>query len=52
MKYLIEDTTLTAIGDAVRAKGNTEDKILVSDLATAITNLPTGDIPSGEEVKF
>ena len=42
MNYLIKDTTLTAIGDAVRAKGNTEDKILVSDLATAISNLPTG----------
>lgn len=46
MNYLIKDTTLTAIGDAVRAKGNTEDKILVSDLATAISNLPTG---GGEE---
>jgi hypothetical protein len=45
-KYVIDKTTLTAIGDAVRAKGNTEDKILVSDLATAITNLPTG---GGEE---
>ena len=41
-KYVIDKTTLTAIGDAVRAKGNTEDKILVSDLATAISNLPTG----------
>lgn len=42
MKYVIDKTTLTAIGDAVRAKGNTEDKILVSNLATAISNLPTG----------
>ena len=42
MKYVIEDTTLNAIGDAVRAKGNTEDKILVSNLATAINNLPSG----------
>lgn len=42
MKYFIEDTTLTGIGDAIRAKGGTSDKILVSDLATAITNLPTG----------
>ena len=46
-KYVIDKTTLTAIGDAVRAKGNTEDKILVSDLATAISNLPTGG--GGEE---
>ena len=47
MKYVIEDTTLNAIGDAVRAKGNTEDKILVSNLATAINNLPTGGGDSG-----
>lgn len=42
MKYLIEDTTLTAIGDAVRTKGNTSDLIKVSELANAITNLPSG----------
>lgn len=42
MKYFIEDTTLTAIGDAVRAKGNTSDLIKVSELADAITNLPSG----------
>ena len=51
MNYLIKDTTLTAIGDAVRAKGNTEDKILVSDLATAISNLPTGGGGGGVEVE-
>lgn len=42
MKYFIEDTTLTAIGDAVRTKGNTSDLIKVSELADAITNLPSG----------
>ena len=41
-KYVINESTLTSIGDAIRAKGSTTDKILVSDLATAITNLPTG----------
>lgn len=42
MKYVIQDTTLTAIGDAVRAKGGTTDLIPVVDLADAITNLPSG----------
>ena len=41
-KYVINDTTLTAIGDAVRAKGGTTELIPVSGLATAITNLPSG----------
>lgn len=42
MKYLIEDTTLTAIGDAVRTKGGTSDLIKVSELPNAIINLPSG----------
>ena len=42
MKYAIEDTTLTAIGNAVRAKGETTELIKVSDLADAIINLPSG----------
>lgn len=42
MKYVIQDTTLTAIGDAVRAKGGTTDLIPVTGLADAITNLPSG----------
>lgn len=42
MKYLIEDTTLTSIADAVRGKGGTTEPIMVSELATAITNLPSG----------
>ena len=41
-KYVIQDTTLTAIGDAVRAKGGTTELIPVSGLANAITNLPSG----------
>ena len=41
MKYAIEDTTLTAIGDAVRAKSGSNDLIKVSKLADAITNLST-----------
>ena len=42
MKYLIEDATLTAIGDAVRAKNGSNDLIKVSELADTITNLPSG----------
>jgi hypothetical protein len=49
MKYVIEDTTLTAIGDAVRAKNGSNDLIKVSELADTIINLPSGggggDIP-------
>lgn len=47
-KYVIDGTTLVGIGDAIRAKGSTTDKILVSDLATAITNLPTGGSGGGD----
>lgn len=46
-KYVINESTLTSIGDAIRAKGNTTEEILVSNLATAISNLPTGG--GGEE---
>ena len=39
-KYVIDDTTLTAIGDAVREKGETTESILVSELADQIKALP------------
>ena len=49
MRYFIEENTLTEIADAVREKGGTTGPIMVSELATAITNLPSGgggsDIP-------
>ena len=38
-KGLIEHSTLTAIADAIRAKGNTSDGILPSNMANAITAL-------------
>lgn len=50
MKYLIEDTTLTAIGDAVRTKGGTSDLIKVSELPNAIINLPSGGGEGGVEL--
>ena len=47
-KYVIDSSTLTSIADAVRTKGGTTDPIVVSDIPTAITNLPSGgggDLP-------
>lgn len=41
-KYAINDTTLTAIADSIRAKGGTSDPIQVSNFASAIANLPSG----------
>lgn len=54
-KYVIENTTLTAIGDAIRDKAGTTELIKVSELADAITNIPTGggsDLPRAEGVEF
>lgn len=44
-KYVIDSSTLTSIADAVRTKGGTTDPIVVSDIPTAITNLPSGGEP-------
>lgn len=44
-KYVIDSSTLTSIADAVRTKGGTTDPIVVSDIPTAITNLPSGGDP-------
>lgn len=41
-KYVIDSSTLTSIADAVRTKGGTTDPIVVSDIATAIANIPSG----------
>lgn len=41
-KYVIDSTTLVAIGDAVREKEGTTEPILVSDLATRISAIETG----------
>lgn len=45
-KYVINDSTLVAIGDAVREKDGTTAPIVVSDLATRIKAIPSG----GEEL--
>lgn len=41
-KVFIEDTTLTAIGDAIRGKTGTSDLIDPANMAQEITNLSTG----------
>lgn len=41
-KYVIDSSTLTAIGDAVRGKDGSTDPILVSEIASRITNIPAG----------
>ena len=47
-KYVIDSSTLTSIADAVRTKGGTTEPIVVSDIPTAIANIPSGgggDLP-------
>ena len=41
-KYLIQDTTLKGIADAIRTKTGKTDKIPVSDLATEIEGITGG----------
>lgn len=50
MKYVIKDTTLTAIGDAVREKTGTADKIPVSDIPASILAIETGGGSGGAEI--
>lgn len=48
-KYVIEDTTLTAIGDAIREKDGTTEPILVGDFASKIAAITAG---GGGELGF
>ena len=56
-QVFIEETTLTAIGDAIRGKEGTTELVPVIDMATRITNLPSGgggggNEPTDEELVF
>lgn len=53
-KYVIDSSTLTSIADAVRTKGGTTDPIVVSDIPTAIANIPSGggDLFTKEDFTF
>lgn len=42
MKYTIEDTTLTAIADSIRAKTGGVDEIMPEDMPTEINGIETG----------
>ncbi len=45
--YIIQDTTLTAIADSIRAKTGTTDPIKVSAMADTIANIEAGSGDSG-----
>lgn len=49
-KYVINDTTLSAIGNAIKTKKGDSTPILVSDFATEIANLPSGGGSSSQVV--
>lgn len=54
-KVFIEETTLTAIGDAIRGKEGTTELVPVNDMATRITSLPSGgggNEPTAEDLTF
>ena len=46
-KYSIDSTTLTSIGDAIRAKEGSTGAIPVSDIPSRIANIQTGHDVSG-----
>lgn len=53
-KVFIEETTLTAIGDAIREKEETTELIPVLDMAARIKAIESGssEYPNFEEVAF
>lgn len=52
-KYAINDTTLIAIGDAIREKEGSTEAIPVADFAERIAAISAGEsYPSGEEVEY
>lgn len=48
-KVFIEEETLIGIGNAIRKKSGTTDLIATTDMANAISNLPSG---GGGELRF
>ena len=53
-KVFIEETTLTAIGDAIREKEGTAELVPVLDMADRIKAIESGggEYPNFEEVEF
>lgn len=48
-EYLIQDTTITGIADAIRSKGGTTEKLTLAGMVDAINAIQTGD---GGETNF
>ena len=42
MEYLVQDTSLTAIADAIRAKDGSTDKLTLAQMPEKITRIQTG----------
>ena len=56
-KKLYEESNIQAIADAIREKNGKTDTYKPSEMAAAITNIPTGgggggELPASEEGKF
>lgn len=53
-QVLINQSTLTGIADAIRAKSNTTAQMYPNEMATKITDIPTGEVSytNAEEVQF
>ena len=51
-KVFIEETTLTAIGDAIRGKEGTTELVPVNDMATRISSIQTGSDPVIESLEI
>lgn len=46
-KLMITDSLLTGIADAIRGKNGSSDQYTPAQMATAISNIPTGTTPTG-----
>lgn len=45
MRYIIDEATLTNIADAIRTKTDTEERVVVAEMANTIKNIRTTAIP-------
>ena len=50
--YSIQDETLTAIGEAIRQKGNTTELLTPLEMPQAIIDIPLGVVPPAEALHF
>lgn len=50
MEYLVQDTSLTAIADAIRAKDGSTDKLTLAQMPEKITSIQSGGDLSSVDV--